>query len=40
MSCVNDHVMRKHKKCIYKTNVTVTSFKDNSFLTSLETRYS
>jgi hypothetical protein len=26
--------MKKHEKCTYETSITVTSFEDNSFLTS------
>jgi hypothetical protein len=38
MSCVYDHVMKKHEKCIYETSVIVTSFEENSFLISLEAK--
>jgi hypothetical protein len=38
MSCATDHVIRKHEKCTYEDSVTVTSFEDNFFLTSLEAR--
>jgi hypothetical protein len=33
-----DHVTRKLEKCTYEASVTVTSFEDNFFLTSLEAR--
>jgi hypothetical protein len=38
MSCARDHVIRKQEKCTYEASVTVTSFEENSFLTSLGTR--
>ncbi len=38
MSCATDHVIRKLEKCTYEASVTVTSFEDNFFLTSLEAR--
>jgi hypothetical protein len=37
-SCADDHVMKKHEKCTYEASIIVTSFEDNSFLTSLGTR--
>jgi hypothetical protein len=30
--------MWKHEKCTYEASVTVTSFEENSFLTSLEVK--